>query len=354
MKIFLSKQTGLSLVEIMVALVISLFLMGGITQVYLGNNASYRFSDASSRIQENGRFVLDTITTDVRMSGFWGCISFQEDDGDGQLADDNPSIQNHLNRDSDNFDTDLHDFINNPSMTATVNDGLNGSDSLTLRGTKPGSYSFTGNLTSPGDGTISVVANNNLSDNDIILITNCFTADIFEATTVSADGTTITHTSAAATNTPGNSNPNDCAGTGSHCLLDKNDQPFTPNNAAAFSLQSVTYSVQLSGSGSGEPALWRSVNNINQELIEGIEQMQILFGEDTSGDGSPNQYRTSDQVADPNQVTAIRIWLVVRSERENVLDESQIYIIDGVNESQDDNRLRQVFSTTIALRNRTG
>ncbi|MBT4077240.1 MAG: prepilin-type N-terminal cleavage/methylation domain-containing protein, partial [Gammaproteobacteria bacterium] len=46
MKIFLSKQTGLSLVEIMVALVISLFLMGGITQVYLGNNASYRFSDA--------------------------------------------------------------------------------------------------------------------------------------------------------------------------------------------------------------------------------------------------------------------------------------------------------------------
>ena len=82
--------------------------------------------------------------------------------------------------------------------------------------------------------------------------------------------------------------------------------------------------------------------------------MQILFGEDTSGDGSPNQYLTSDQVADPKQVTAIRIWLVVRSEREKVLDESQIYTIDGVNESQDDSRLRQVFSATIALRNRTG
>ena len=100
----MKKQFGLSLVEVMVALVISLFLLGGIVQVYLGNRASYGFSDANSRIIENGRFSLDTITTDTRMAGFWGCTKLQGDtNGDGTNADDNPYIQNHLDEASGDY-----------------------------------------------------------------------------------------------------------------------------------------------------------------------------------------------------------------------------------------------------------
>lgn len=353
MKILIHKQNGLSLVEILVALVISMFLLGGIIQVYFGNNATYRFSDASARIQENGRFALDAISTDIRMAGFWGCISFQGDkNGDGKFDDDNPAIQNHLNTASDNYDINIHDYINNPAITATVNDGLNNSDSLTLRGAKPGSSPFTGNLTQPGSGAISVAANTEFKTNDILLMTNCNTADIFEATSVSDDGTTITHDTSAPADTPGNMNLNACAGTGTHCLMDKNDRPFTPNNGAVFSLQAVTYSIQPSASGSGEPALWRAVNNVDQELIEGVEQMQVMFGEDTDGDGTPNQYLASDAVGNLNNVTAIRLWLVVRSENDEVIDNSQTYTINGINENQGDTRLRQVFSATITLRNK--
>ena len=53
-------QLGLSLVEVLVALVISLFLLTGLGQAYLSNRVSYTFSEAISRIQENGRFALDT------------------------------------------------------------------------------------------------------------------------------------------------------------------------------------------------------------------------------------------------------------------------------------------------------
>lgn len=357
MNTFLKKQQGLSLVEILVALVISLFLLGGIVQVYIGNKTAYRFSDATSRIQENGRFALDSISTDSRMAGFWGCISFQGDrDGDGQFSDDNPDIQNHLNPASGNYNANRHDFIDQPAITATVNDGLNGSDSLSLRGAKPGQSVFVANLTQPGSGSIQVSANNSFQTNDIILITNCYTADIFEASGINTNAgvTTISHNVNAPANTPGNTNLNTCAGVGTHCLLDKNDAPFTPQNAAAFSLQTVTYSIQPSGSGNGEPSLWRSVNNNDEELIEGIEQMQVLFGVDTDADGTPNQYLTSDNVANLNQVTALRVSLVVRSENDGVLDDNQTYTFNGQNINAPDRRLRQVFSSTIALRNRAG
>ena len=51
-------QSGISLVEILVSLVISLFLLGGIVQVYLGNKTTFKFSNAISEVQENGRFSL--------------------------------------------------------------------------------------------------------------------------------------------------------------------------------------------------------------------------------------------------------------------------------------------------------
>ncbi len=351
----LKHQAGLSLVEIMVAMVISLFLLGGIVQVYMGNRAAYSFSDASSRIQENGRFALDAMATDLRVAGFWGCVPLQDDvDGDGLEDDNRGIIQNHLNEASGNYSPARHDFLNQPSLTATVNDGLNGSDSLTVFGARPGQTALTGNLVSPGDAAIQVGANSFFNAGDIILITNCFTADIFEATAVSADGTTISHTTDAPADTPGNVNlpENNCGGAPSHCLMDRNDRPYTPTNAAAFALQNITYSVQANAN--GEPSLWRSVNNNNQELIEGVEQMQVLFGVDTDADGTPNQYLPSDVVVNLNQVTAVRVWLVVRSNEDNVTEENQAYSVNGQNFVAPDFRMRQVFSATIALRNKTG
>lgn len=362
MKTLQHKQCGLSLVEIMVALVISIFLLGGIVQVYLGHKTTYRFSDAMSIIQENGRFALDTITRDVRMAGFWGCTDIQGDlNGDGQLQDDNPFVQNHLNSASGNYDINLHDFINLPAVSATVNDGLNGSDSLSVRGSRSNYSNFTASLSGNGSAAIQVAANNNFQANDIILISNCWTADIFEATSVNtaAGITTITHTTSGQATTPGNMNVNGCPAAPSHCLMAGNDRPFTDNaagnqtnNASASVLQTVTYSIQPSNSGSGEPALFRSVNGNNQELLEGIEEMQILFGVDTDADGTPNQYQASNNVADMNQVTAVRIWLVAVSESLGLLDGDQTYTLDGALITKTDRRLRQVFSSTIALRNK--
>jgi type IV pilus assembly protein PilW len=346
----LIKQSGLSLVEIMVSLVITLFLVGGIVQVYVGNKGAYKFSDAISRIQENGRFALDSITSDVRMARFFGCVPVQRDkNGDGQLSDDNPHIQNHLN--PANYTNGKYDFLNTPSISATVNNGLNGSDSLTLKGVKSGQSSFTSDLASPGSDPINVDSSVSFQANDIVLITNCFTANIFQISSANTatNVTSLTHTTSGTT--PGNINLNSCATSGTHCLLDQNDSPYKAGNAAAFSMQVVTYYIGNSDSGSGEPALRRIINNVDNELIEGVEEMQLLFGIDTDADGFPNRYLTSDQVPDMRQVKAIRVALVVRSDRIVMRESSQTYQIFGTDVTATDSRLRQVFSSTIFLRN---
>jgi type II secretory pathway pseudopilin PulG len=86
-----SRQTGISMVEVLVALVISLFLLSGIVQVYLGNKTAYRFTEAVARIQENGRFAIESITQDLRMAGFFGCAMFDPEDTSNIVNNLNPS-----------------------------------------------------------------------------------------------------------------------------------------------------------------------------------------------------------------------------------------------------------------------
>ena len=63
-------QCGLTLVEILVALLISLFLIAGVIQLFIGTKQTYRGHDALSRIQENGRFAIDRMAWDIRMAGY--------------------------------------------------------------------------------------------------------------------------------------------------------------------------------------------------------------------------------------------------------------------------------------------
>jgi type IV pilus assembly protein PilW len=66
------RQLGLSLIELMVAVVIGLILIGGLIQVYLSSKQSYNAQEQLARMQESGRFAMDLITRDLRRAGYWG------------------------------------------------------------------------------------------------------------------------------------------------------------------------------------------------------------------------------------------------------------------------------------------
>jgi type IV pilus assembly protein PilW len=72
------KQRGLSLIELMVAMVISLVLLGAIGLVYLSSKTGFTYANNTVRMSEDASFALETISRDVRMAGYGGCkgVSF--------------------------------------------------------------------------------------------------------------------------------------------------------------------------------------------------------------------------------------------------------------------------------------
>jgi type IV pilus assembly protein PilW len=342
----LKQQMGISLVEILVSLVISIFLLGGIIQVYLANKASYSFTNALSRVQENGRFSVDTMARDLRMAGFFGCAIFD--------PDDTSSIVNNLNPAGTGY-ADSFDWLGDGLISGIDNDpdplSINGSDSITIRGAKPGQLNVLPPYNTNASANLHVTPNSTIVPGDIVMVTNCKGADIFQVTNTTPATTSaknsIVHNTGSGHN-PGNFNPGNCTGANAHCL----SQSYG-SDASMIELQVVTYMIQAGAS--GEPALFRSENGVNDELIDGIEQMQILYGVDTSDDDYPNRYFTATNVPDMNEVIAVRLMLLVRSESDFITEENQNYTFNSAATQQaPDRRLRQVFSTTIALRNRVG
>ena len=67
-----SKQKGLSLIELMVAMALSLILMAGVFQIFVSNKKSFEITRDLSDVQENGRLGLTFVGESVRMADHWG------------------------------------------------------------------------------------------------------------------------------------------------------------------------------------------------------------------------------------------------------------------------------------------
>jgi type IV pilus assembly protein PilW len=72
MKILSTKQTGLTLIELMVALAIGSFLVIGAVQIYTQSRQAFVVNESIARVQETAQFAMDTIEADLRMASNWG------------------------------------------------------------------------------------------------------------------------------------------------------------------------------------------------------------------------------------------------------------------------------------------
>ena len=66
-------QLGMSLIELLVSMVVGIFVIGGITQVFMTTKHSNEMLVAETELQENARLALSIITTIVQKSGNFGC-----------------------------------------------------------------------------------------------------------------------------------------------------------------------------------------------------------------------------------------------------------------------------------------
>ncbi len=327
--ISLKRQLGLSLVELLVALVISLFLLAGIVQVYTGNRATFSFTNSLAEIQENGRYALDLMSQDLRLANNWGCIT------EGAIIEDTLDAFT-----VPGYNAVFHDFVNEEPIEGTDNDGLNGSDTIRIRGGKGRSANVESPFHTRTTQQLTVNGRSSIGGGDIILVARCGKNDaglkVAEADIHRVTGATLI-----------NSN------TQTDLTIAANKSQEYQNDAMVIELQTVTYSVQAGAS--GEPALFRrEFNGADEELVEGVENMQVLYGIDDDGDGWPNQFIEADDVLDFEDVMSIRLTLLMRSVNDFVTDEPQTYTFAGAQITAPDQRIRQEFTTTIALRNKLG
>jgi len=63
-------QQGLSLIELMIAMVLGLIVISGLFNMYLGSTRSSQFSNGLQQMQENGRYGISVLQRGIRMAGY--------------------------------------------------------------------------------------------------------------------------------------------------------------------------------------------------------------------------------------------------------------------------------------------
>lgn len=336
------QQAGLTLAELMIALVISMLLMTGVISVFVANKQTYLVQDALARVQENARFAVQAMVSDIRSAGYFGCNTalFRENPG---------NIRNTLNGASGaggylySFSRGVDGFEAGSGSWAPVLDPViaaenpsPGSDIITVRrATGAGARVLKNNDTSAST-LVSPYAD--IEQFDIAMVSDCSQATIFQVTdvqTVAAATSTVVHNTGSVTQGPGNAS-----------------QELGSDYVNADLVRILTRSYFVAPGTGGEPALYRMDNGGRAvELVEGVEQLQVLYGVDTSGNRNVDVYQTADAVANWANVMSVQVSMVVRSPQDNVTDTPQTYQFQGAAVTAGDNRLRQVFSATVAMRN---
>ena len=249
---------GFSILEVLIAITISLILMLGILQLFISNKNTYRMEDSYATLQDNNRFLHHYLSSIIRNTAY------------------RSPQQNSLFQPIESLFTGANLFIQ-----ATNNNGTNGSDTLTIR------YQGSGNGTGTPDGSIRDCLNRPIDS--FVTATNTFS--------ISANNELI-------------------------C------QAQNANAAPATS---------------------------TQVILQDIENMQILLGEDLDGDKSPDRFvNPGHPVLNFNNVVSVRVSLLLRSPDPTspTPDNDSYNLLGTLHNAGGDNFIRQVLTFTITLRNR--
>lgn len=68
-------QAGFGLIELMIALTLGLILVAGVVQVFLASNQAFNVQQRASALQEDARFVLSRLSSELRMVNMYGCLN---------------------------------------------------------------------------------------------------------------------------------------------------------------------------------------------------------------------------------------------------------------------------------------
>lgn len=313
-------QRGMSLVELMVAMIISLLVLLATIAIFDSNRLTYRATEGLGRVQENARVAFELMARDIREAGGTPCAR-------------NVPVANVLNGAGGTW-------------WNTWGNGVFGYESGALAGSSPGTDALE---LSSGIGTgVSVTdhnptsaqfkvssVNHGLNDGDIAIVCDYRQASIFQVTNAQPGiNDTVVHN--AGTGTPGNCSkglgfkrPIDCSTNGTAYQYGENSQLVRMQSAQWY----------VGDNGRGGRSLYRRALRGNspqvEEVIDGVANLQLTYL--LPGGGA---YLNAPAVPNARwrEVTAVRVSLALQGV-ENVGTDGQ--------------GIRRTLEHVVNLRNRT-
>lgn len=366
----------MTLVELLIALALSLSVLVGLSAVYLAVKQSFRFQENTGRLQEDANFALDAISRDLRMAGFAGCTGIQKivvggatpstTYYPGSVLSSNQSAITALNPLAtvvSNADTKYGEISQQPFTAFNVLRGFDTvpsamfttgaaptsptTDSLFFSGGSSESLGVSVAMTAADDAvTIASDSSYGWKNNTYdMTISDCTASSLFKGK-VNAAGTSITHD----------------AGLGNANGKFQSDRLFGTD--ATVMLAQWNFYYVATRTGASTPSLYRvrydgKTRQDAEEVISNVESMKLHYGESTAVDSlQADTWRTTAaDVTDWSRVVAVRVGLMMISGDNNISPDTTLTVPTllgaayTVPTGASTNRLRKEFSTTIVLRN---
>lgn len=287
-------QRGFSLVEVMVSIVIALILLAGIIQLFISNKQAYRIQEGFSLLSENARYSISQLQYHMRMADHWGGV--QPD-----AIDTVPATISVTNDCSSGY--------------ATMNQGLQG---------------YEGGATVPADLSACIPAGDYVPDSDIIVIRFGATSQtrVLTSEVLDPDNSDKLYVRTSAGRF-GRIFQGDNIGSLPGNLYDSSTPD--PTNIHNYPYKFVAYFVRpCSSQAAGTagvcdaadddtPTLTRLTLNgttlVQEDVAEGVEQLQILYGIDNNGNMNADTYLPASSIGanDWPSVVTVRFNMIVRS-----------------------------------------
>ncbi|WP_266169528.1 PilW family protein [Dyella subtropica] len=300
---------GFTLIELMVALVLGLIVIGGVISIFLANQQSYRTNMALSDVQNGSRIAFEVMTRDIRQAGLTGC------DNSGRVA-------NVLNNSSSNWWSNWNNAVmgydssmTDPALTGlTAGTQVTGTDSLELLGVGNSGLS----VASDQEPAANFKLNETTSDlqaGDVIIVCDPDHAVILQISDYNNSNVTLVH------NTGGSITPGNCSkglGYPTACTTTGTNYQYGPNSQIAKLSAADWY---IGTNPLGGSSLYRlSVTNVGgafgppatpQEMVRNVASMAIAYHE-SSGANSAKFVKASS-VVDWSKVDAVQVTLTLKS-----------------------------------------
>ncbi len=258
----IKKNGGYTLVEVMVAMAISLIVLAGVYKAIVDESVNFEKDEAVLDMQNNARVAIARIARDIRRTGFFGC--------GGELSANTVA--------GFSFPPTSIVFAGDDSTNSAIDDGT---DSITLQflaGDVPVDVDTPTTLPSATDPiTLYRKAFNN---GDTLYVTDCEEYAIFDKTNGTEPSKTVEHG------------------------VNLGRAYGTPLPARVYRFETAVYRVN--------GAQLRDING--QVIANNIEDLQFEFITDSDDDGELNDENWANTFTNAADVRAIRIWVLAMSD----------------------------------------